>query len=136
MSKQKFRLLIVVNWLLVVAYVVVSITTESLLPSELRSYLDAQLNAPITTSDIMLFAVVFIYFISYIAVSIGVFLFKKWAKTLLLPSIAIASILLIIGGPYIETGLASFCSYFLNLIEGIILALVYFSPIRKMFEID
>lgn len=137
MSKQKFRLFLVINWLLVLAYIVVSITTESLLPPEIQSYLDAQLNTPITLFEIVLLIIGVVYFIFCIVLSVGLFLFKKWAKAILLPSSVLSLLLFLLvfnTKPVIETGWASFIGDILSLFEGIILALVYFSPISRMFE--
>jgi hypothetical protein len=139
MSKQKFRFFLILNWLLIVAYSVVSMTTESLLPPEIISYLDAQADS-FNTTDIVLIIVGVVYLMYYyIVLYVGIFLFKKWAKTLLLPSYVISSLLVLLffnNEPMIETGWASFLGDIISLVEGIILVLVYLSPISRVFEIN
>lgn len=130
---------ILLHWLLVVAYIVVSMITESLLSPEIISDLDTQLNTPITLFEIILLIIAAIYYIFCIVLSVGLFLFKKWAKTILLPSYVLSSLFFLLffnTKPVIETGWASFLGDILSLVEGIILALVYFSPISRAFEVN
>jgi hypothetical protein len=47
--------------------------------------------------------------------------------------IAAVLVITVLAGPYISTGWTAFVSYTSSLSEGLILALIYFSPVRKMF---
>lgn len=136
MSRQKFRLLIILSWLLAVGAAIFSFSTERMLPPELKSYLDTQANTPITMPDMILTIISVVYLIFHFMVSVGLFLFKRWAKALFLPLLAIGSILIIPLGPYVDTGWATFLYYLCNLLDGITLAVVYFSPISRMFEVN
>lgn len=134
MSRQNFRILIVLSWLLAIVTVVISSATEIFLPSELKGYLDAQKNTPITASESIKFIFAIVYIIFSFVISVGLFLFKRWAKTLLLLSYAIGALLLLAFGPYVQTGLVDSLEYLGNILNGIILALVYFSPVSRMFS--
>lgn len=136
MSRQKFRLIIIIHWLLVVAYTIILFATENLLPSELRSYLDTQANTSITAYEIVFLIFGIVYFIFCVALSVGLFLFKRWAKNIILPSVVIGSLLILASGPCVETEWTSFFGYILNLFDGIIFALVYLSPVSRMFWIN
>ena len=54
----------------------------------------------------------------------------------MIPSIVIASLLILASGSCVETEWESFFDYILNLFDGIIFALVYLSPVSRMFWIN
>jgi hypothetical protein len=136
MTRQNFRKMLVLDWLLLIAAVIVSFTTESLLPAELRSYLEARRNAPMTGGDIVFAAVGLGLLIFAVVLSVGLFRFRRWAKQLLPPSYVIGLTLLPALGAHVETGWATLMFYLCSLADGVILAVVYFSPLKEEFEMD
>ena len=134
MTKRGFKLLIIVKWVLYILIAVVSLLAERFLPPELRSYIEGIRNSPATTEGWILFAVNIAFLLFVIVLSVGLFRFKKWAKNLLLPSYIIGILLTPFYGPNIQTSWSGSISYVSSLVDGMILALVYYSPVREMFE--
>ncbi len=52
----------------------------------------------------------------------------------MLPAYIVGGLILLSNEPTVETGLASAILYVSSVIDGVILALVYYSPIRGVFE--
>ena len=134
MTKRSFRFFIIAKWLLSIFVVVLSITTESLLPPELRGYIEGVRNGPTTTQGWILFIIAVTFILFGIALSIGLFQFRKWAKNLLWPSFGVGIILLPFFGPSVQTEWTGTLSYISSLVDGMVLALVYYSPVSKMFD--
>ena len=126
--------MIVFQWLLGIASCVVYFATVGYLPQQLQNYLEELKNTELTNGDWFLFAIAFLLLIVYIVIYIGLYRFKGWAKTLLLPIHIAVLVLALFSGISIETGLVSTINYLYCLIDGGILFLVYWSPISQMFE--
>lgn len=136
MTRKNFRILLVLSWLLVIAGVVVSFVTESFPPPELQTYLQRVENSPLANGEIVLAIVDVAFIVLAVVLTVGLFLFKRWAKTLLPMSYALGLVLIPVNGPYIESGWVTTLFYLGSLVDGIILALVYFSPLREVFEMN
>ena len=136
MTRQGFRRLLVLSWLIGVAAVVVSLATVPYLPSDLRHYLKAQSDAEPTTMDWVIFTVGLCLLTGHVITSVGIYRFRAWAKRLLLPINVIALLLLPLYGPSVMTGWASALNYLNGLVSGGILFLVYLSPVGRMFATD
>ena len=134
MTRKNFRILLVLSWLLVIAGVIVSFATENSLPPELQSYLERVENAPLANGEIVLAVVDVTFVVFAVVLTVGLFRFRRWAKTLLPMSFILGLVLIPINGPSVESGWASSLFYLGSLVDGIILALVYFSPLREFFE--
>ena len=134
MTRKSFRILLVLSWLIIIAGVVASFATEISLPSELQSYLVRIESAPLANGEIVL-AVVNVTSIVLAAVrTVGLFRFRRWALTLLPMSYVLQFVLILVNGPYVESGWVSILVHLASLVDGIILALVYFTPLRESFE--
>ncbi len=136
MSRKNFRILLVLSWLLVIAGVVVSFLTESSLPPELRAYLERVGDAPPASGEIVLAVVDVAFIILAIVLTVGLFRFRRWARSLLPVSYALGFALLPAHGPYVESGWESALFYVGSSVDGVILALVYFSPLSEVFEMN
>ena len=122
------------SWLLVIAGVIVSFATENSLPPELQSYLERVENTPLANGEIVLAVVDVTFVVFAVVLTVGLFRFRRWAKTLLPMNFILGLVLIPINGPSVESGWASSLFYLGSLVDGIILALVYFSPLREFFE--
>lgn len=122
------------SWLFAISGVVASYVTESFLPPELRSYLNDYESAPYTNGEIALIIVDIISVVFAFALTVGLFFFKGWAKTLLPLSYTIGLLLVPFNGPYVEVGWDTFLFYLSCLMDGVVLALVYFSTLKEAFE--
>jgi len=133
MTRQGFRRLIVLQWLLVLASCFVTFATVPYLPPELRGYWESQVNAEMTTGDWVLFGVSMLVLVASIIIYVGLYLFRPWSKSLLLPINVVGLLLAPLYGPAVMTGWASTLSYFAALVGGGVLFLAYLSPVRQMF---
>jgi hypothetical protein len=134
MTKQNFRILVVLEWLIIISGLVVYFLTKAALPSEVREYLENQNSAPLTTADMIFFCVSVVLILLTIVTSIGLFFFKRWSKTLLLLSYVVTILLTPTHTVYINTGWTELLFTVGDILGGMILALVYFSPISTAFE--
>jgi hypothetical protein len=136
MTRQGFRRLFIISWLVGLTAVAVSMLTVSYLPPDLRDYVEAQSNAEPTTKDWVVFTVGVCLLIGYIITSVGLYRFRAWAKTLFLPMNIIALLMMPLYGPSVMTGWASAFNCLNCLVGGGVLFLVYLSPVGQMFGTD
>ena len=136
MTKQNFKNLIILQWLLGITSCVVYLATIDYLPQQLQSYLEELKNTELTTNEWFLIAIGFFLLLAYIVIYIGLYRFKGWAKRLLLPIHVFALIVTPFSGISIETGWVSAINYLYCLVNGGILFLVYLPPVSQMFETD
>ena len=134
MTWKNFRILLVLSWLLVIAGAVASFATENSLPPELQSYLARVENAPLANGEIVLAVVDVTFIVFAVVLTVALFRFRRWAMTLLPVSYVLGFVLIPVNGPYVESGWVSILFYLGSLVDGIILALVYFTPLRESFE--
>ena len=117
--------------------VMVQYLTESSLPPEILGYLAdyETILIPDRLSFIELLTNIpfLVQTLLGILAAIGLILFRTWGRPVYLVYIAAALVITVLAGPYITTGWTAFIGYISSLTEGLILALMYFSPIRKMF---
>lgn len=141
MTRSQFRLLVVINQLLIFGAVAVQEVTDKSLPPELRSFLgidtsvlDTQITSITPLSNVPYWVGTLLLFTGVIA-AVGLCLGKRWGKTLYLLT-ALASLLgTLMTDFYINTGWTAFVSYMAGTTEGIILGLAYFSHIRRIFDV-
>lgn len=133
MTRRGFRNLIILWWVAGISCVLVSLATNNYLPIELRNYLEALANAEPTLRDWIVIAIGFIVLIAAIVVTVGLYRFRPWAKSLLLPIHVIALMLMPFYGPSVMTGWASALSFLYSVLTGGLLFLVYLSPVGQMF---
>ena len=139
MTRRNFQILVVVWQLLVLGYLAVDYATGQTLPIAISG--DPSLYTSVLDQDRYAMTEIAFdaafwtqIFISLLA-AIGLVLFKAWARTALVVYLIFALLITPASGPYITTGWSTLVGYACSLIEGGIVALAYFSPIRKMFKI-
>ncbi len=117
--------------------VVVQYLTESSLPPELLGYLSNYETILIPDKQSILELLTDIPFLIQTLLGIlgalGLVLFRTWGRPVFLVYIAVELVLSLLTGPHVSTGWTVFVGYIYSIVEGVILALMYFSPIRKMF---
>ncbi|HLM02778.1 MAG TPA: hypothetical protein VK400_17130 [Pyrinomonadaceae bacterium] len=136
MTREGFRKLIILQWLLTFAYFIVYFATLDYLPPQLLAYRSELQNAEPTTKDWFVVTTAFLLFLCCIITSIGLYKFKAWAKKLLLLILAVNLIIAPFSGVCIQSEWASTVAYLICLVEGGILFLVFLSPVSQMFETD
>jgi hypothetical protein len=133
MTRRGFRKLILLWWLTGIACVVVTVASNRFLPPELRNYLEARAAAEPIVRDWILLAIELFLIIASVIISVGLYRFRPWARSLLLPSQLVPLLLLPFYGPCVMTGWASVMSYLSVLFTGGFLFLVYSSTVGDMF---
>lgn len=140
MSRQQFRILIVVEQLLVFAILLVRGVTDQMIPPELKDYLgisqsvlSAQIGNDYFYNDALYLIDKVLMLVGLIG-AVGLCSGRRWGRTLFLFRY-VASLLT---APLIDfsfdTGWTVMVGYLASTLEGMILALAYFSHLRRMFE--
>ena len=139
MSRHQFRLFVVIKQLLVFGSIIVDEISYTSLPPELRSYLgldNSVLNAQITSvtplSDVP-YWLGWLSLLTGVVASVGLCLAQRWGRTLYLATFLLALFLTLTTEFYLASGASSFVYYLAGTTEGMIIALVYFSPVRRLF---
>ena len=138
MSRHQFRLLVVLHQLFVFASLIVYEMSVDTLPPELSSYLGVggsvveepgggNLSSGFT--DWLYYALLFLSVVA----SLGLFLFQRWGRVLFM----FCTILFVLTTPvyesYVSTGWSATLAYVATLFEGMIIALIFFSSLRRLF---
>ncbi len=126
-KSQILRFLVVLEWIYIIAAVVLSSTLENQLPLELKAWLDMQIEAEISTFDIVVLVVGLPALVASIAGSIGLFLLKKWGAWTFLISGIISYALFPFAGPTVEHAVADMIDEFSVITAGMIIALAFFT---------
>ena len=133
-SKVFLRTLIAAEVALCIISVVVSLLTESALPDPLRAFLDAEAKAEMAARDMMLFAAATPLFILLVVSSVGLFFFWRPARILYLIDTVAGLVVAPFFGPYVDAGWGTALGEVATIVSGVILALIYFSPLKDLYE--
>ena len=122
------------NWATAIGGVIVYVETRRSLPVELTQYLESRRRFGVTQFErVMLWTETILFVVSVID-SVGLFQFRRWARTLLVPLYVIATLLLPTNAVYIQTGWTRLLLSISTLIGGMIIAMVFFSPLAEVFN--
>jgi len=135
--RRNFQILVAASQILTLGTVVVQYGTESSLPPELLGYL-SDYETILIPDRLSIFELLedipfLVQTLLGILAAIGLILFRRWGRPVYLVYIAAELIITLLAGPYITTGWTAFVGYVSSITEGLIPALMYFSPVRKMF---
>ena len=137
MLRRNFQIIVACSQILAIAAVVVQYLTESSLPPELLGYLSAYETILIPDRYSVLEILTNIPFVIQTLLgvlgAVGLILFRAWGRPVFLVYIVAALLVTALTGPHVNTGWAVLFGYLCSLTEGVTIALMYFSPIRKMF---
>lgn len=137
MLRRNFQIIVASSQILAIVLLVVMYVTESSLPPELLGYLSGYETILVPDRYSILELSTNIPFLIErslgILAVVGLIRFKAWGKSVFLIYLGVELILMVLSGPHVSTGWTSFVGYIYSVVEGVILALIYFSPIRKMF---
>ena len=124
-SRLALRILILATAFFGFVSVVIGLAGDSFLPKELADWQAAQ---ETEEEGALLLGLVLIFplIIAWVASSVGLFLFQKWAAWLYLAFAVLGSIFLLLE-PNVESGVSAFFSYLDALAGGIILGIAFFS---------
>jgi hypothetical protein len=74
-----------------------------------------------------------ILIVAVVAIQIGLFLFRRWARTAYLVCTAVIIVMIPFGGLGIHLPVEAAIYEVVSIADGVILALAYFSPLRREF---
>jgi hypothetical protein len=130
-SKSFLRILIVVEIGLGILGGVVSQLTASLLPESLRAFSEAEFQGE---RGLVMLRVAFPVIILSLGSSIGLFFFWRPSRVLYLISTVLWLLLSPFFGPHVDAGWGTAFEDAAMIVSGVILALVYFSPLKSFYE--
>lgn len=132
MSRHMFKLLVVVNQILLFASMLVAEITDTT-PNVDESVFVSENSSWPPFSDVP-------YWLGWILVAtglgaaVGLCLEQGWGRTLFVATFVVAVISTPLTEFYVSPGWASVFGYLASATEGMIIALAYFSPVRRMYE--
>ncbi|BCS96215.1 hypothetical protein DSLASN_18530 [Desulfoluna limicola] len=134
--KKILRMAIIFDWFTTILYVVVSEILESSLPSQLQDYLKWEANKELTITENLIFIPVILLLVVYLISSIGLFLYKPWAKQIYIVVAFLLVALVPFAGPTVDHALTSTIGEINNINFGFIFTLLIFTNAYKTDEID
>ncbi len=141
MLRRNFQIIVACSQILALTALVVQYLTESSLPPELLGYLSAYETILIPDRYSVLEALtnipLLVQTLLGILGAVGLILFRAWGRPVFLIYIGAA---LLVNRAYLDLMSTPagriFFGYLCSLTEGVTIALMYFSPIRKMFPMQ
>jgi hypothetical protein len=134
LTKRALRFLLVAEILLAITGGIVTVFTESLLPDELQAYEQAVSEADVTTREWVLLGVGIVLLVFLLVSSIGLFVFWRPARLLYFCTVIGGLALTPFYGPYVDAGWGTLFQEMAMIVSGVILALIYCSPLRDLYE--
>ncbi len=142
MTRQQFRLLVIANQLLLFAGYVVRDLTDVYLPPELQQYFVTSgsvmdgMEAGVFFSEQNVYVLWVIIDIVGLVGAVGLCLGRRWGRTFYLTCYVATLFAGLLTPFYVSSSWPSFLFLLYGTTEGMILALAYFSHLRRMFERD
>ena len=129
MNKKIFRSIVI---LYIVSFIV-TITTvlwDQSLPPELEAFNETQLDS----FNIEFASILLVLSYVHIAAIIGLIIFAQWSRLAFTATVITSVIANLFMGPVVETALNTFLSEVVLLLDGLIVALLYFSGVSAYFD--
>jgi hypothetical protein len=132
-----FRTLLVLHVLLIAGEIASGQITISALPEPLRNYLELQYKSPEKTIGPNLEALswVSLFGMGLLLSSVGG-LWALWrpARIFFTAYLLCLAVAIVLAGPVVESSLTSVLAFMNTIISGLILGMIYFSPLREHFD--
>ena len=139
MTRQQFRFLLVVNQILLFASYPVGAIGDSLLPPELAgqvgadaSVMDVHAGDESIFDDPLYVLATALNFATLIA-AVGLFFMRRWGRTLYVACFVASLVIAALTPFYLNAGLTVAVGTLYGLTEVMVIGLVYFSHLRRMF---
>jgi hypothetical protein len=113
---------------------IIDITIPPLVPEEVRFAEEMYWNEMSSAGFAFRLGVFIVYVAASLVAFVGLYLFKRWART---ANLVLAALIIVVWpamGHVVLSGLAQGLGEIALLLWGAVLALAYFSPIRERFE--
>lgn len=125
--KRALRMAIVAEWLLTLLTVVLSKILDGRLPEPLLLWVQQQAQADLSSFGTIAVVIMIPAFIMSLVGTVGLFLFKPWARWLYLLSYVIGYICLTFLGPTVEHAVANAIADTSALMSGVVVGIAFFS---------
>lgn len=130
MNKRNFRGIVILNILLMVGFMVASFLEKPALPSELARFVESRHAAELTSID-HFFLIIDLIGLSSI---VGLLFFANWARITYSITMPVMSIAMYFDGPSVTGPISTVIIESQLIINGVILALLFCSPISSLFK--
>jgi hypothetical protein len=132
-----FRTLLALHVVLIAGEITSGQLTISGLPDPLRNYLEQHYKTPEKTvgANLEALAWVTLFGLSLLLVSmIGLWVLWRPARMLFTAYLLCLAVAIVLSGPLVESPLTSVLAFMNTIISGLILGMIYFSPLREHFD--
>jgi hypothetical protein len=133
MSKTNFRTLLIVTWLLAIASYAVRVLDWNSMPAGVRDAVNAAYPSYLPFSIELYYLLFYIYFFLFLASTIGLFIFKNRARHLYLIYYVAGFALGFVPSFTVYARPYYFVAGLFALSSSLILALIFFSPVKDYF---
>ena len=130
MTKNYFRAIVIISIVYLIVAGVLVLNFNQVLPPELDAYAYEQSNE---VFELISFAGFMVAFMAG-AANIGLLFFARWARPVFSMCVIGASLATAFDGPFVATALEATIYELGLLLDGFIIALMYFSEAKKHFE--
>ena len=134
-SKQILKNLILAQWIVLFAAIVVGVIERHYLPDSLRIYLDEIAKTDMTFAETVNVFVIVIALVAYLLSSVGLLLYKGWGRWLYLYSTIVGFVVGPLLGTTINPPFAGALDDLCTALIGVTIGIIYFSDARKFFEV-
>jgi hypothetical protein len=130
-----FRALLCIFTLLVVAEIASDVLTVQWLPDPLRQHVEARMNNSELNSEVAVLLILSLAALALMVASVvGLWVFWRPARLLYTLFLLVFACAIAASGTIVQTALTSVLSFMYSVIAGVILGMIYFSPLRDLFE--
>ena len=134
MTKGQFRWVITASIVATTLGIMADFIMLASLPEPLRDYLNAQSEADLTIRDAIVAVVSLLFLVAWVVAIIGLYCFWQFARPLMVICCIGGIIVSVAIGPTVQSGLTTAFYDVSTILSGMILALIYTTPVRTWFE--
>ena len=135
MNKRTFRTILILGWASFVAASAAQLVTRPYLPAQLQEFLASEHRERLAEGFSPALGVAVIVLVFSLTTQVGMFLLKPWARPCYVAALLLNYLFLFFFGPPMVTTATGYALASLNAaLTGFLLALIYFSPFKKLFE--
>jgi hypothetical protein len=135
MTKRTFRTILILSWAFLAATVAAQALTRPYLPVQLQDYLESQRRDFTDSGFSPAFWAALLILTFALFTQVGLFLLKRWARPCYAAGLALNYLfLLLFWRPNVATATAYAFESFNAALSGFLLALIYLSPFKALFE--
>lgn len=136
MSLDKLlRIFIVAEFIAGILSVYTDFAFRSSLPGPLQQYLLMESQRAPGTGDAILLVLFLILLVIFVVAWVGLWMFKRWARTVYTTACVLYLVATLAGGPVVSAALAATFSAVSTFAGGIILGMIWLSDLRSRFEV-